>query len=157
MTKRATLDSYMTATAHALIGGTIAASIQNPTIGIPLAAISHPIADMIPHWDFGVGWNRKSKLVLFFQSAADLTFGVILTFLIFGSSTDRLYLFFAILMAEVWDFMQMPYLLFNFKFFPFSTFYRFGHRTNGKAKLPLGILTQVATVAGLILILRSFN
>lgn len=157
MTGGDTLVYYMTATAHALIGGAIAASIPNPTIGIPLAAISHPLADMIPHWDFGWGWKKKSKATLFFQSLLDLGFGIFLTFLIFGNTTDRLYLFLAILMAESWDFIQMPYLLFNFKFFPFSTFYKFGHRTNSKAKMPWGILTQVATVAGLVLVLRSFN
>lgn len=157
MTVTAILNSYMTATAHALIGGAIAASIPNPTIGIPLAAISHPLVDMIPHWDFGWGWKKKSKATLFFQSLFDLGFGIFLTFLIFGNTTDRLYLFLAILMAESWDFIQMPYLLLSWKFFPFSTFYKFGHRTNSKAKMPWGILTQVATVAGLVLVLRSFN
>ena len=31
----------MTATAHAIVGGAIAASISNPAIGLPLAALSH--------------------------------------------------------------------------------------------------------------------
>ncbi len=147
----------MTATAHALIGGAIAASIPNPAIGIPLAAISHPIADMIPHWDFGYGWKKKSKLILFLQSFADLIFGVVLAFLLFGNSTDPLYLFLAIFISESWDLMQMPYLLFNWKFFPFSLFYHFGSQTNGKAKMSLGILTQVATVTGLVLALRVIH
>ena len=145
----------MTATAHALIGGVIASSVPNPALGITLSAISHPIADMIPHWDFGLGWKKKSKILLFFQSFGDLLFGVVLTFLIFGNTTDRLYLFFCILISESWDILQMPYLLFNWKFFPFSTFYEFGHQTNnGKAKMPWGILTQVASVTGLVLVLR---
>lgn len=144
----------MTATAHALIGGAIAASISNPALGIPLAAISHPIADMIPHWDFGLGWKKKNKLTLFLQSFADLAFGVVLAYILFGKSTDHLYLFLAIFVSEAWDFLQMPYLLFNWKFFPFSTFYEFGHHTNGKAKMPWGIITQVASVTGLVLVLR---
>jgi len=45
----------MTLTAHALVGAALAASFSNPAIGIPLAVISHPILDMIPHWDFGRG------------------------------------------------------------------------------------------------------
>lgn len=144
----------MTATAHAIIGGAIAASIPNPAIGIPLAALSHPIADLVPHWDFGVGWKKKSKTVLFLQSLADLTFGVALTFLIFGNTTDHLYLLICIFMSESWDLLQMPYLLFNWRFPPFSTFYNFGHQINEKAKLPWGILTQVASVTGLVLALR---
>ena len=144
----------MTATAHALIGGAIAASFSNPAIGIPLAAISHPIADMIPHWDFGLGWKKKSKVTLFLQSFGDLVFGVVLAFLIFGGRTDPLYLLWCIFMSESWDLLQAPYFLFNWKFFPFSTFYEFGHHTNGKAKMPWGIFTQVASVTGLMLALK---
>lgn len=147
----------MTATAHALIGGAIAASVPDPRLGITLSAISHPIADMIPHWDFGLGWRKKSKVLLFLESFGDLAFGVIITFLIFGKSTNTLYLLLCIFMSESWDFMQMPYLLFNWKFFPFSTFYKFGSQTNGKAKMPWGILTQVASVSGLVLALRVIH
>lgn len=146
----------MTATAHALIGGAIAASIQNPTIGLPLAALSHPIADMIPHWDFGSGWKKKTKLKLFTQACFDLTFGIAVTYFFFGKTTDNLYLFLAIFLSEVWDFLQMPYLLWGWKF-PFSTFYKFGHEINVQARLPWGILTQVASVTGLVLALRTIH
>lgn len=156
MTKRDTLED-VTATAHALIGGAIAASISNPAIGLPLAAISHPIVDMIPHWDFGWGWKKKTKLKLFVQSSFDLIFGISATFLIFGPLTDNLYLILAIFLSEVWDLLQMPYLLFGWKFFPFSTFYNFGHEINGKARLPWGILTQAATVGGLVFALRFIH
>ena len=143
----------MTATAHALIGGAIAASISNPSIGLPLAALSHPIADMIPHWDFGWGWKKKTKLTLFVQASFDLIFGIIVTFLIFGKQVDIIYLMTAIFLSEVWDILQMPYLLWGWKF-PFSTFYKFQHEINGKARLPWGILTQAATVGGLVFALR---
>ncbi|OGE25110.1 hypothetical protein A3C26_02115 [Candidatus Daviesbacteria bacterium RIFCSPHIGHO2_02_FULL_39_12] len=147
----------MTATAHALIGASIAAAIPDPAIGIPLVAISHPIADMIPHWDFGRGWKSKKKLVLFFQSIADLTFGVILSYILFGQSVSLTYLFLAILISESWDILQAPYWLLNWKFPPFSYFYNFGHQTNSTAKLPWGILTQAATVTGLVLVLRVIH
>lgn len=146
----------MTATAHALIGGAIAASVPNPALGISLAAISHPIADMIPHWDFGWGWKKKSKPLLFFQSCFDLILGIVLTFLLFGQTVNQLYLLSAIFISLSWDILQAPYLLLDFRFPPFSYFYHFGHDTNGKAKLPWGILTQVATVTGLVLVLRTF-
>lgn len=147
----------MTATAHALIGGAIAASVPNPALGISLAAISHPIVDMIPHWDFGWGWQKKSKSLLFFQGSIDLIFGVVLTFFLFGQTTNNLYLFLAIFISESWDLLQAPYWLFNWKFFPFSTFYNFQHEINGKIKLPWGILTQAATVTGLIFALRIIH
>lgn len=144
----------MTATAHAIIGGAIAAAVPNPTIGISLAAISHPIVDLIPHWDFGFGWKKKTKKLLFLQSFGDLIFGVGVTYLIFGGSVNNIYLFACIFMSLSWDFLQAPYWLLNWKFFPFSTFYHFGHQTNGKAKIPWGILTQAATVSGLLLFSR---
>lgn len=147
----------MTATAHALIGGAIASSLSNPALGISLAAISHPIVDMIPHWDFGVDWKKKSKALLFFQSAGDFIFGVVITFLIFGNTTNKLYLLICVLISESWDILQAPYWLFDWKFFPFSTFYEFGHQTGKKATMLWGILTQAATVAGLVLVLRYIH
>lgn len=144
----------MTATAHALIGGVIAASVPNPALGITLSAISHPIADMIPHWDFGWGWKKKTKILLFLESSADLIFGVVLTFILFGNTTDHLYLLLSILISESWDILQAPYWLFGWKCFPFSAFYNFGRKTNGKAKMPWGILTQAASVTGLVLAFR---
>lgn len=144
----------MTATAHALVGGAIAAAIPDPRLGITLSAASHPILDMIPHWDFGLGWKKKSKALLFFQSSLDLIFGIVVTFLIFGQTASHLYLLFCIFASVSWDLLQMPYLLFGWKFFPFSAFYNFGHDTNGRARLPWGILTQAATVAGLVFALK---
>ncbi len=147
----------MTATAHALIGGIIAASINNPAIGLPLAAISHPIADMIPHWDFGWGWRQKTKTKLFLQGLFDLTVGVMITFVIFGQSVDMLYLLGAIFLSEIWDILQAPYWLLNWKFAPFSLFYKIQHEIQGKAKLPWGIFTQIATVSGLVLFFKIFH
>lgn len=148
----------MTATAHALIGGAIAASTpQNPILGISLAAISHPILDMIPHWDFGWGWKKKNKLLLFSQAALDLIFGIIVTFLIFGKTTNPVYLSLAIFISVSWDILQAPYWLFGWKFFPFSTFYNVQHEINMKAKLPWGILTQAATVTGVVFTLRAIH
>lgn len=155
MTRRDTLKD-VTATAHALIGGAIAASFSNPSIGLPLAAASHPIADMIPHWDFGLGWKKKGKFLLFTQSIFDLGLGIALTFLIFGKSTDSLYLISAIFLSEVWDILQMPYLLWGWKF-PFSAFYKVQHEINAKASLPWGVLTQAVTVGGLVFALRFIH
>ena len=147
----------MTATAHALIGGAIAASIPNPALGLPLAAISHPLVDMIPHWDFGLGWRKKKKVLLFTQSVLDLVFGLVVTYLFFGQATDFSYLLAAVFLSLVWDFMQMPYLLFNWNIFPFKTFYKFQHDINRAASLPWGILTQALTVYGVVYALRFLH
>ncbi len=146
----------MTATAHALMGGAIAASISNPAIGLPLAAISHPLTDMIPHWDLGVGWRKKTKLGLFWQATLDLLLGLSLTYLIFGRFTDLSYLAAAVFLSEAWDLLMMPYLL-GWKIFPFSAFYHFQSKINVNTKLPWGVFTQGATVLGTVLILRVIH
>ena len=147
----------MTATAHALVGGAIAASISNPAIGLPLAAISHPLIDMIPHWDFGLGWRKKSKLLLFIQSAVDLMLGLILTYLLFGRFVDLTYLLAAVLLSESWDILMMPKLLFNWNFPPFSTFYNVQHQINNNVRLPWGIINQAVTVTAIFLVLQIFH
>lgn len=148
----------MTATAHAIIGGAIAASTPtNPALGITLSALSHPILDMVPHWDFGLGWKKKSKVLLCSQALGDLVFGVIITFLLFGKTTNHLYLFLSIFISESWDILQMPYLLFDWKFPPFSTFYNVQHALNGKANFFWGILTQAVTVGVVVFALRIIH
>lgn len=146
----------MTATAHALMGGAIAASISNPVIGLPLAALSHPLTDMIPHWDLGIGWRKKTKLNLFWQSTLDLLLGLGLTYLIFGRFTDITYLAAAVFLSEAWDLLMMPYIL-GWKVFPFSAFYSVQSKWNINVKLPWGIFTQGATVLATVLLLRVFH
>lgn len=144
----------MTATAHALVGGAIAASFQNPALGLPLAAASHPILDLIPHWDLGVGWRRKNKLTLFVESGLDLAIGIVLAFAFFGRTADPVYLLICIFFSEIWDFLMMPYLLLNWRFPPFSTAYKLQHDIQSNIKLPWGILTQALTVGGVVFALR---
>lgn len=147
----------MTATAHALVGGAIAAYIPNPAIALPLASLSHPILDMIPHWDFGVGWRKKNKITFFAESVLDLCLGLVLAYLIFGKSTDSIYLLVCIFFSEIWDILMMPYHLFGWKFPPFSTSYKWQHKIQSNIKLPWGILTQAATVGGVVLVLRTLH
>lgn len=147
----------MTATAHALVGGAIAASISNPAIALPLASLSHPILDMIPHWDLGVGWRKKNKLTLFAESVLDLIIGIVLAYFLFGKNINPVYLLTCIFFSEIWDILMMPYLLFNWKFPPFSTAYDWQHKIQSNIKLPWGILTQAATVTGVVLILRIIH
>jgi hypothetical protein len=147
----------MTATAHALVGGAIAASVNNPALGLTLACISHPLLDMIPHWDLGIGWRKKNKVTLFLESFLDLMLGVFLAYLLFGANVNLVYFLSCIFFSEIWDILMMPYLLFKWNFPPFSTAYNLQHKIQGKAKLPFGILTQAISVVGVVLILRAFH
>src|SRR6188768_2052418 len=100
----------MTITAHALVGGAIAAAIPNPVIGFTLAVASHPLLDMIPHWDEGWGWRQKSKLKLFSQCLFDLALGVFLTYMLFGF-VPLPYLLVTIFGSILFDVLEAPYLL----------------------------------------------
>lgn len=144
----------MTATAHALVGGAIAASAINPALGLPLAALSHPILDMIPHWDLGIGWRGKNKITLFVESALDLIVGILLAYFIFGRNINPIYFLSCIFFSEIWDILMMPYLLLGWNFPPFKTAYRLQHNIQTNIKLPWGILTQVISVSGVVFALR---
>lgn len=144
----------MTATAHALVGGAIAASVPNQTLGITLAFVSHPLLDMVPHWDFGWGWRKKTKIKLFVQASLDLGIGFLIAYILFGSSVNFWYFSACILAAEIFDIAEIPYWFFGWKFAPFSWIYKIQHKIQGKAKLPWGILTQAAAVGLIFYILQ---
>lgn len=146
----------MTATAHALVGGAIAASVQNPALGIVLSASSHPILDFIPHWDEGWGWRSKSKARLFAEAGADLFFGLFVSYYLFGQGISLWYFLACVLASLSWDLLEAPYLFLNWRFFPFTHIYKSQSIIQGKVKLPWGILTQVATVGVVIFLLRVY-
>ncbi|KKQ65801.1 MAG: hypothetical protein US86_C0008G0024 [Candidatus Daviesbacteria bacterium GW2011_GWA2_38_24] len=147
----------MTLTAHALVGAALAASFSNPAIGIPLAVISHPILDMIPHWDFGRGWRKKTKLRLVAESSIDLFIGCALSFLLFSQNVVPWYFWSAVFAAIFWDIATAPYLMWNWKFPPFNLLYQMQSKWQGRASLTWGIIYQVVTVFGVIWLLSSFK
>lgn len=145
----------MTATAHALVGGAIAATIPDPALGLPLAAISHPLIDLIPHWDFARNWREKPKIKLFMQCVLDLFVGVALAYLIFGRNINFWYFAGALFVSEMWDILEAPYWFLKWRFPPFSTIYKIQHRMQNRAGLAWGLVTQVITVAGIIIMLQN--
>lgn len=148
----------MTATAHALVGGTIAASVYDPILGITLAAISHPLLDMVPHWDFGWGWKKKTKIKLLLESLFDLGLGCLLVYLLFGSLVPTWYLIAAVFVSEMWDMAEAPYWFLNWRFPPFSWIYKIQSRTQGRtASIYTGILTQVVSVVAIYFLLQNIS
>ena len=144
----------MTATAHALIAGAIASSVQNPAIGVPLAAISHPICDLVPHWDFGNNWRQKRKITFFLEAVFDLSLGVGLTYLIFGQSMNFWYFAAAMFAAEFWDMLEVPYWFFKWQFFPIGLVYKIQSNMQNKSPLPWGIIYQVLAIFAVIAVLK---
>ncbi len=141
----------MTATAHALIGASLAVKITSPQIGIPLAIISHFVADLIPHWDAGTNHRKKSLNRIKIEAAIDVLVGFALVFLIFRNLVDPVYLFVMVIAAQLPDWLEAPSWLFGFRVPPFSWLDWLGHKLQSRLQLPWGLVTQIVVV-GLMLV-----
>ncbi len=146
----------MTATAHALIGASIAAKITNPYLGIPLAIISHFVADLIPHWDAGTNHREKSITRLQVEATIDVLIGFVLAFLIFRTIVDPVYLFVMIISAQLPDWLEAPSFMFGFKVPPFSWLDWLGHKLQSRLAFPWGLVTQIVVVGLLLLVTVNF-
>ena len=73
----------MTATGHALVGTIIAARFQNPVVAIGLSFISHFACDILPHWDSGTNFKKKSHQRLVTETIIDVLISILLSFINF--------------------------------------------------------------------------
>lgn len=148
----------MTATAHALVGGAIAASIPNPALGITLSAASHPLLDLIPHWDFGWGWREKTKQKLFLEAAGDTLFGLVLSFFLFGMGVPLWYFLACVGVSLIWDVAEAPYWFLNWRRGPAAWIYGIQSSMQAKTKTVRGgILTQIGTCLLIIVTLQFLS
>src|SRR3989344_4204759 len=146
----------MTATAHALIGASIASKVVNPAVDIPLAIISHFLADLVPHWDAGTNHRQKSPTRLKLEAAADVLVGFALVFLIFRNTVDPVYLFTMVIAAQLPDWLEAPSWMFGFKVPPFSWLDWLGHKLQSRLALPWGLVTQIVVVGLMLLLTVDF-
>lgn len=147
----------MTATAHAVIGTVIAAKIGNPYLAIPLALASHFVLDMVPHWDAAVGSPAKDKKRIFVESVGDVLLGLTLSYsviIFLFPQTNIFYAFFMIIVAQLPDWLFAPYYFLNWGAFKWA--YDIGKKTNISLDKPWGVITQIATVALVILFGKIF-
>lgn len=147
----------MTATAHALIGASIATKIINPYVGIPLAILSHFLLDLIPHWDEGTNHRKKSMNRIRLEAALDVLLGFALSFLIFRNLVSPTYLFAMIISAQLPDWLEAPSAWFNIKIPPFSWLDWLGHKLQNRLQLPWGLVTQVVVVGLVLMISIDFT
>ncbi|MBI4999867.1 hypothetical protein HZB97_03820 [Candidatus Gottesmanbacteria bacterium] len=140
----------MTATAHSLVGASIGKLCPTPVLAIPLAILSNLLMDLIPHWDTGTGWRKRPRIITFFATGFDVILGLFLSFLVFGKTTDSLYLISLILAATLPDYLEAPYLFLGWDFLPFSWFYRFQSKFHARDGTFWGIVTQIAIVSPIV-------
>lgn len=149
----------MTATSHAVIGTVIAAKVGNPALAIPLALASHFVADMVPHWDAGFNWRKKSNNRFIAEAVADVIVGFITSYLLLVflfPSTNILYAFLLIIASQLPDWLMAPYLFFKSKFPLFRYAYTIQGHFNHSADIPWGIINQVVILALLITLAKIF-
>lgn len=140
----------MTATAHALIGASLAVKITNPFLGIPLAIFSHFAADLIPHWDLSTNHRQKSPTRLKIEATFDVLLGFIAVAAIFRNLVDPTYLFTMVIAAQAPDWLKAPSDMFGFKVPPFSWLDWLGHKLQTRMRLPWGLVTQIVVVGLLV-------
>lgn len=141
----------MTATAHALIGASLAVKITNPLFGIPIAILSHFAADLIPHWDAGTNHKNKTRLRLAVEATFDVLLGFALVFLLFRNLVSPVYLFTMVIAAQLPDWLKTPSDIFGFSVPPFSWIDWLSHKTQWRMQLPWGLVTQIVVVATLVI------
>lgn len=144
----------MTATAHALIGASIAKAIPDPVIGLPISLLSHFICDKIPHWDAMTTAKEKSRRFVLYETIADVVIGyalVIFIFFVWTQTPNPTYLLLSAAAAQLPDWLEIPYVFLHSKMPPFYQIYLFQKWLhdiwfNARLKTPWGVVTQLTIV-----------
>jgi hypothetical protein len=157
----------MTSTAHTLVAGAIASRLGNPYLAVPLAFCSHFVMDSIPHWDFGTNWRNRSKNATGAFAIADTLLGLTVAYFIFAAKVPTVPLLAVLVVSVLPDWLEAPWYIFfanhektqpsaNAEFMEKLTYriYKLENRFHSKAQAPLGIITQIATVAFFLILLK---
>ncbi len=158
----------MTSVSHALVGASIAATVPDPLLAGGLILASHFLMDMIPHWDFGTNWRKRSKISTGVIAVSDTVLGFTLAYLLFGGKVSFIPLTLAVSLSVLPDWLETPWYIFYarqdkqapgknaslFERLAFSV-YRIENMFHTKAQYPFGLLTQVFTVAFFVLLLGN--
>lgn len=149
--------------AHSLTGAVIAYKIGNPVLALPLAFLSHYVADQLPHWNPDIGNEKKkfgfitksTNIKIFFDVIIGLGFGSYVAFKVFPD-TFRFYTvlagsFFAVLP----DLLEAPYYYLKAKHSSlFIEVAKFHNKHQWNVPLWLGMLFQIFYVIFLFWLIR---
>lgn len=157
----------MTATAHALVSGAIAAHFSDPVTASLLSLGSHYIMDSIPHWDFGTNWRQRSKQTTGIFAITETIAGMALSYYFFGAHISFFRWFLCVIFGLLPDWLETPWYIFfahHKKQEPGESagfwenvsyaFYKVPNIFHSKAQLPLGLITQVLTVLFFLVVLK---
>ncbi|HCM82352.1 MAG: hypothetical protein UW37_C0035G0006 [Candidatus Gottesmanbacteria bacterium GW2011_GWA2_44_17] len=157
----------MLETSHALVAGAIAGHTKDPATAVSLSFLSHFIMDAVPHWDFGTNWRGRRKLYTGLVAIIDVIVGFGLGYLIFGQTVPLPLLFAAIAASMIPDWLETPWYIFFANHqkkqpakqagFPEKLafgIYKLENQFHNKTKFPLGVITQIVTVAFFFVLLK---
>jgi len=141
---------------HALIGASLAKLAPNPYLGLPLAFLSHILTDLIPHWDLHTRKTNRPKIKTITYSLTDAFIGYLVGYLLFSDSVPLLYLASMMFIAQLPDWLEAPYHVFDWHFPPFSSIKKLQSRLHFHSKLglPWGLIIQISTVLFIVLLVK---
>lgn len=160
-------NCLMTATAHALVAGALASRFPDPATAGLLAFVSHFVMDSIPHWDIGTNWRQREKKTTGVLAIGETILGCTLAYFLFKGNVSLPVLAVAVAAALLPDWLETPWYIFfarHQKHVPGKraswieklsfALYKTPNIFHSKTELPLGILTQVATVLFFLILLK---
>lgn len=156
----------MTATAHALVAGAIAAKFTDPVTAVTLAIGSHYLMDSIPHWDFGTNWRVRSKKTTGALAIADTLLAITVAYFLYAGKVEIGLLALVVGASLLPDWLETPWYIFfahRKKREPGHhaslaerlayRVYKLPNAFHTKAQFPFGLITQIVTVAFFLVLL----
>ena len=136
----------MLAASHAIAGAIIASQVADPGIGYAAALISHPLLDLFPHWDFNTRHKDQTKWHILWTSLLDAFIGYTVGLILFSRIVDWKILMITMFIAQLPDWIEAPFHVFNWSFFPFVTVKKIQHYWHTKLDWPWGFLPQIGVL-----------
>lgn len=156
----------MTATAHTLVAGAIAAKFTDPATSASLALLSHFIMDTIPHWDIGTSWRNRPKETTGMLAILETSVGLGIGYYFFRDLAPTGALILAMIFSLLPDWLEAPWYIFfaspkhmqpsqKARFWENLTYriYKVENYFHTRAEFPFGVLTQVVTVLFFLVLL----
>ncbi len=157
----------MTATAHALVAGAIATKFPDPTTAAALALTSHFIMDSVPHWDIGTNWRSRSKTATGTFAIIETLTGITIAYALFAGKVELFLLTITLIASLIPDWLEAPWYIWfanHKKTGPRAragilerccfAIYKKQNLLHAKAQFPFGLITQFATVAFFLVLLK---
>lgn len=151
----------MLLTPHVLVGVTIAKSVPNPLVSVPVSILMHFLGDKVPHWDFYSNTPKEKRLAGWRPIAVmgdfglGIAVGLIFTLHALWVKNDlglAINTFLCGIASVLPDALEAPHIFTNAKFKIVEKLADFQRKMQTQAPLPWGIITQVVVAALCLLI-----